>query len=353
MGGEMEFEARLEALADKARKHRELLATEEAAKNALVMPFLQALGYDVFNPSEVVPEFTCDVGVKKNEKVDYAICIDGLVSMLIECKPASQELSLKHASQLYRYFSVTDAKFAILTNGAHYKIYSDLNASNRMDEKPFYEFDICKLRKSDFRNLAKFQRTEFDLDAIREAAASLQMEGAVTKAIAQEMSQPSPEFVKLIASKVTDDRITAGIRAAIGRHIPNAFNILVRNRMNDRLTSAIDEGADEEPASSSEIETTDEEREGFHIVQAIAAELVDPSRVFIRDSKSYCAVLLDDNNRRPTARLWFNSETAKYVGTFDSNKEETRQPVDAPVGIYRHKKAILDRIKAMESDESQ
>ena len=51
-----------------------MLLTEEAAKTALVMPFIQALGYDVFNPSEVIPEYTADVGTKKGEKVDYAIC---------------------------------------------------------------------------------------------------------------------------------------------------------------------------------------------------------------------------------------------------------------------------------------
>ena len=139
----MELDAKLDALMDKANKHREVLATEEAAKTALVMPFLQALGYDVFNPAEVVPEFTSDVGTKKGEKVDYAICIDGNVSMLIECKPINQELSLKHASQLYRYFSVTDAKFAILTNGATYRFYSDLNASNKMDDKLEFMSSNC------------------------------------------------------------------------------------------------------------------------------------------------------------------------------------------------------------------
>ena len=106
----MELESKLSELAKTVRDHREVLATEEAAKNALVMPFLQALGYNVFNPSEVVPEFTCDVGTKKGEKVDYAIFDGGKISMLIECKPCNTELSLNNASQLFRYFSVTDAR---------------------------------------------------------------------------------------------------------------------------------------------------------------------------------------------------------------------------------------------------
>lgn len=346
----MELESRLEALSEKARGHREVLATEEAAKNALVMPFLQALGYDVFNPTEVIPEFTADVGTKKGEKVDYAISLDGEIAMLLECKPINQELSIKHASQLYRYFSVTDAKFAILTNGAQYKFYSDLDSSNRMDQKPFYEFDLCKLRKTDFRNLAKFQKVGFSVDDIVETAESLQMEGAVIKAVESELAEPSQEFIRLISSKVIDRRLTPGTKAAVARHIPNAFKAILRDRLNDRLSSAIDEGGDDEPASSSEIETSSEELEGFQIIRAIASELVDPSRIVMRDAKPYCAVLLDDNNRKPIARMWFNSEMSRHLGTFNAEKEETKHPVEKLIEIYRHKPAILARLKGMIDD---
>jgi Uncharacterized conserved protein len=240
----------------------------------------------------------------------------------------------------------TDAKFAILTNGAAYKFYTDLDASNRMDEKPFFEFDLCKLKKTDIRNLAKFQRAGFDVDAIVETAASLQMEGQVIKAIEAEMSEPSPDLVRLVASRITDKRLTAGIKAAIARHIPNAFNAILRDRLNERLTSAIDV-ATEEPASSSEIETTQEEVEGFLIVRAIASEVVEPERIVMRDAKSYCAVLLDDNNRKPIARLWFNSETTRLLGTFDESKEETRHHLQKLTDIYQHRATILARVRSM------
>ena len=88
----MDLETRVAELAKVVREHREVLLTEEAAKTALVMPFLQALGYNVFNPGEVVPEFTCDVGTKKGEKVDYAIQVDGQVRLLVECKPIATTL---------------------------------------------------------------------------------------------------------------------------------------------------------------------------------------------------------------------------------------------------------------------
>ena len=346
----MEFEMKLDALMEKANKHKEVLATEEAAKTALVMPFLQALGYDVFNPAEVVPEFTSDVGTKKGEKVDYAICIDDRVSMLIECKPISQDLSIKHASQLYRYFSVTAAKFAILTNGAKYKFYSDLDASNKMDDKPFYEFDLCKLKKSDYRNIAKFQRAGFDVDAIVETAASLQMEGAVLSALQQELSEPSDGMVRLIAAKVVDGRLTAATKASLKHHIVSAFNAIVRERLNERLTSAIDEGETNDPVIVDDFETSPDETEGFQIVRAIASEVVDVDRVHMRDSKSYCAILLDDNNRKPVVRLRFNSDTTRYVGTFAESNDEERHLITKNSDIYKLKQRIVARLKFLDTN---
>src|SRR4028118_1862996 len=171
----MELEARLADLSKVVRDHREVLLTEEAAKNALVMPFLRALGYDVFNPGEVVPEFTCDVATKKGEKVDYAICDSGRVTMLVECKPANTELSLKNAAQLFRYFSVTDARVALLTNGVVYKFFSDLDAPNKMDEKPFFTCQLDNVRKQDVRTLEGFTKHAFDIEKIVQVAGNLKL----------------------------------------------------------------------------------------------------------------------------------------------------------------------------------
>ena len=60
--------------------------TEEATKSALVLPFIQMLGYEIFDPTEVVPEYTADVGTKKGENVDYALMQNGKPAVLVECK---------------------------------------------------------------------------------------------------------------------------------------------------------------------------------------------------------------------------------------------------------------------------
>jgi hypothetical protein len=345
----MELESKLADLAKVVRDHREFLLTEEAAKTALVMPFLRALGYDVFNPAEVVPEFTCDVATKKGEKVDYAICDGGKITMLVECKPANTELSVKNAAQLFRYFSVTDARVAVLTNGVVYKFFSDLDAPNKMDEKPFFTCQLDTLRKQDIRTLSRFVKQAFDIGKIVEEAASLKMQSLVSKELQREFSEPSEEFVRIIATRVHPGRLTPAVREEFKALIVNSISSLIRDRVNERLTSAltasnpVEEEEEETGGAQEAIVTTEDEIAGFNIVRAIAAKAVDPKRVVMRDAKSYCAVLLEDNNRKTLVRMHFNSPTARYLGTF-IGKEETRHPVLEPVQIYQHDEAILMRI---------
>lgn len=82
----MDFIEEIKAIAEKAQKIKGELSTEEATKTALIMPFIKALGYDVFDHREVVPEFIADIAGRKGEKVDYAIMQDGKPIMIIECK---------------------------------------------------------------------------------------------------------------------------------------------------------------------------------------------------------------------------------------------------------------------------
>ncbi|WP_300458870.1 type I restriction endonuclease [Desulfobacula sp.] len=160
----MSFDEKISALAEKIPSLINHLETEEATKNALIMPFIAALGYDVFNPKEVVPEFVADHGTKKGEKVDYAIIQENEVIILIECKQAKYNLCDANMSQLFRYFTVTKSRIAILTNGINYLFFSDLEAPNKMDSRPFLELDMLNLRKNLLAEVKKLGKEKFDLD---------------------------------------------------------------------------------------------------------------------------------------------------------------------------------------------
>ncbi|GHH00089.1 type I restriction endonuclease [Pseudodonghicola xiamenensis] len=316
----------LQTLAVRLQNHSETIATEEAAKTSVVLPFLQALGYDVFNPSEVVPEFTADTVGKKGEKVDYAVKLDGEIKVLIECKGLNTALDRKHLSQLYRYFSVTKAKFAILTNGRVYEFYSDLEEPNKLDVKPFFSFDLMDQRASSLAELKKFQKSAFDESKILATAERLKYTSAIKTFLSQQMEQPGEALVKLVASEVYDGRVTSHVREMVQEGIQVAFRDVIRDAVQARLSSALERDAEHEtveeaPSVEEAIETTRDEIEGMLTIRAIVRDVIDAHRIDLRDAKSYCAVLVDDNNRKPLARLHFNRKQW-YLGLFDQDHEE-------------------------------
>lgn len=146
--------------------------TEEATKQWFVMPLLVALGYDPYS-SDIIPEFTLDVGTKKGEKVDYALQINNQPVALVECKQLNVSLSDKHISQLYRYFTVSDVHIAILTNGDDYWFFTDSQKENVMDLEPYY---TIKLSTADADELDKFEQYSKDLIQYADIAQVIQYE---------------------------------------------------------------------------------------------------------------------------------------------------------------------------------
>lgn len=356
---------RLSSLASKIEQQRETIETEEATKNAFVMPFISlVLGYDVFDPNEVVPEFTSDVGTKKGEKIDYAIVKDGDVQILIECKHIQAPLNIKHASQLFRYFAAANARIAVLTNGDEYRFYTDLDAPNKMDEKPFLVVQLSDLDSALIPELRKLTKEDFDLDSIISAAEELKYVGELKRVLAAQFSSPDSDWVKFLTARVYEGAFTQKVRDQFIPLVEKAGKQFLNDRVNDRLKAALggqnnsfggendtpadNSGPAQEPSTERTpvkdgIETTLEEIEGYQIVRAIACSEVRPSRIAKRDTKSYFGILLDDNNRKPVARLWFNG-SQKYIGLFDPEKNETRHPIDALDQIYQFADQIRDTI---------
>jgi hypothetical protein len=357
----MAFSDELAELAKKIHNLKDSIETEQATKNAFIMPFISnVLGYDVFDPAEVVPEFTADVGVKRGEKVDYAIFKNGQVQILMECKRIGDPLDLRYASQLFRYFSVTTARIAILTNGQEYHVYTDIDVPNKMDEKPFLVFDLLDIDRALMPEIQKFSKESFDIESVLSAAQELKYISGVRRVIAREVKEPSDEWVRFFISRLYEGRSTHRIIDQFRPLVAKALNQYVGDQVNSRLKTALGDEADSSiapktptptavpvapvgdakvadavDAPDSEIVTTDEERDGFNIVRAIAVSEVSPERIFLRDAKAYCAILLDDNNRKPIIRLYLNRKHVKFVTTFEDGKNGVRREIQSVVDIYK------------------
>jgi hypothetical protein len=325
----------IKSLSERVIATRDRIQTEEATKNAYIMPFLQILGYDIFNPIEVVPEFTADVGIKKGEKVDYAICRNDLPVILIECKSCAADLCVDNESQLFRYFHTTKAKFGILTNGIAYKFFTDLEEPNKMDSSPFMEINILDHEKINYKELAKFSKAEFDTDNIRRTADILKCANSIKAVLDAEFTDPSEDFVRVIFKKMvcscSGSMFTEKVKEKLTPLVKSAIDTMIKDKVKANLDSALrstvkaQEAAVQEAIPADDDDgpiTTQDETDAFNIIRAILREELSPDRVAIRDAKSYCAILCDDNNRRPLCRLFFNNPEKKTIVLFDGDGED-------------------------------
>lgn len=368
----MDFVERINGLSVKVAQQASSIQTEEATKNAFVMPFIHhVLGYDVFDPTEVTPEYVCDIGTKKGEKIDYAILKGGQIQMLIECKKVGDPLHINHASQLFRYFHVTSARVAILTNGRNFKFFTDLDAPNKMDERPFMELDLLDIDEHVVPELLKLTKAAFDVESIISAAGELKYVSSIKRQLSNILNSPDDDFVRFIASRVYDGPVTQKVRDLFTELTKKAASQFLNDQANDRLKSAMvggtsvgtslvtvaiqDSAGDANtstllPEDDCKIVTTEEEVEGFMIVRAILRSCVDVSRIVMRDNQSYCAILLDDNNRKTICRLHFN-RSQKYIGFLDENRSETRIPINKLDDLYAHASTMINALERLDSSK--
>lgn len=341
--------SKMKELSERVIQYKDRVLTEEATKNAFVMPFFQALGYDVFDPSVVVPEYIADVGGKKGEKVDYAILQAGSPLILIEAKNHLEELN-NHQNQLVRYFTVTTAKFGILTNGIEYRFFTDMDEQNKMDEKPFFALDLENLKERDVKFLEKFAHDQLNIDTILASASSKKYIGEVKQTLKKEVENPSPEFVKLVAKKVlTNKMITKKISAEFCDYIKTAFSETVLDMAAakiEQLQKGLKEQTEEpdiviEPPEDTGIITTEEELQGYYIVKSILADMVPLEDIIYKDTKSYFSINYKGHPWKWICRLCLEGKTKLLILNVDKEEmKELKIKLIKVEDIYQYKEQI-------------
>lgn len=355
----MDFIDVIRALGEKVSRMKDTIQTEEATKTAFVMPFIAALGYDVFNPMEVIPEFIADLGIKKGEKVDYCIQKDGQPIIIVECKHWKEELNV-HNSQLHRYFHVCSTRFGILTNGIVYRFYTDLEEANKMDNKPFWEFNISDMNEAAVFELKKYQKNTFNVDQIVSAATELMYTREIKKIIGSEFSSPSEPFVRFFAKQIYSGVLTAKMMEQFTPMVKKSLGQYVSDQISDRLKTALSNETEASkveqdpapqapsvPADDTKTDFTELEQEAFYIVKSILRTKVDGSRIFHRDTVRYLNILLDDSNRKTICRLYLNT-SKKYLALFDEKNKENRIEISSIDSIYDYSDQLIDSLMRFE-----
>ncbi len=347
-----DFSNQLENLSERIKKTINNIQTEEATKMSFIVPFFQILEYDVYNPLEFIPEFTADIGVKKGEKVDYAIMVNEKPLILVEAKSCHEKLD-RHAEQLLRYFGCTESKFGILTNGIVYRFYTDLEDKNKMDATPFLVIDMLNLKESTINQLSKFKKSNFDVNAIISSAEELKALNKINTLFTSEFEDPSDEFVKYILNRVYEGVKTQTVIDKYKPIVKKSFNSYVTELMNSKIKTAftaptpeeVDEVVEEveEVSDASKIITTEEELESFYIIKSILAEKSLATRIVYKDTESYFGILFDNNTRKWVCRL-FLSDNRKAI-VFNGYQDNAKIYINSLDELYNYKDVFFNIVE--------
>ena len=313
----MAFKDEIQKLSVQVKERKEYITNEEMTKQALIIPFIQILGFDVFNPIEIRPEYSADFGIKKGEKVDYALFKENEPIIFIEAKSVNENLN-NHDAQLARYFNSTkEVKLAILTNGIEYKFFTDLNANNVMDDTPFLNINLLEIKESDIESLNKLRKENFDKDSLITYAEELVYTSTLNESLRRLFSNPSDDFVRFIVKDFSEMRITSNVierfRPLVKKAISNAVLDIVSKGLYQQETLTIkkeeninNDSVNREDLSEIEIGnkvqkgiiTTENELKGFNIVKDILEKNNrDISEINYKDTTNYFSVYLRNTTR--------------------------------------------------------
>ena len=350
----MEFEEKLKDFISRIEQLRNIISTEEATKTSLIMPFFNILGYDVFNPNEFIPEFVADVGIKKGEKVDYAIALNSQIAILIEAKAVNENLK-KHDSQLFRYFGTSEAKLAILTNGIEYRFYTDLEETNKMDTTPFLTIDLLDIKDNDVQELKKFTKDNFEISNIINSASNLKYASSIEKILNEEFTNPSDNFIRFILNQGIYDGVkTQNIIEKYRPIIKKSMNFYISTLVNQRLQNALNTSSEQRTSENEDVSdleteedgivTTAEELESYYIVKSILSEFVNPNDLCYKDTYSYFGILYENKVTKWICRVYIK-ENVKFIIIPDENKKDIRYEISDMSDIYKLKEQLIVRLK--------
>jgi len=378
----MNFLEEIQTLSDRVKKTVQLIQTEEATKQAFVIPFIKMLGYDVYDPSEVVPEYVADIGIGNGGKIDYAIMREGVPIMLVECKWCGVDINNRHAIQLYRYFPGSPSRVALLTNGVIFRFFTNSEESNQMGSKPFLEIDLRDIQEPLVSELEKLTKSQFDLDALIPNAmeeesvsteASLKYKQDLSTLLSKQLEKPSDDFVKFFATQIYSGKLTQdtlkqfheitkdGLGDFINCEIMRRLQLVLDNTeeavvvpstkppkskkavVSDKPSRAeISDGRSRYQVKGDKVVITSEKLKVFKTIRNAVKSVVDIKRIFYRDTGNYFTIILDDNRRKPICHLRLGPRK-KYIIFFDEESEGTKVQIFKPEDIND----FAERLKAI------
>lgn len=330
----MAFQDEIRSFASKIDSLKDHIHTEEATKTSIILPLFHLLGYDIFNPAEFCPEYIADVGIKKGEKVDYAILNNGSPIILIEVKSINQKLD-KHDSQLFRYFATTNAKFAILTNGIIYRFYTDLKESNKMDKDPFFQFDFSDLSDDKIVSLSQFTKKNFNVKTIMESASLMRYANYFKSIFSEQLENPSDDFIKFFLKGIFPGTKTQSVLEKFRPILKETLNAYINDLVSQKIPDHVETTTIADSDETFHPDLSNSQLEAYRIIKNILSKDALDSDITFKVTESYLAILYRGNSRKWLCRYLENSAQSLLILP-DENKRELRYKLNGIADIQNY-----------------
>ncbi|NBH76237.1 MULTISPECIES: type I restriction endonuclease [Rodentibacter] len=352
--------------------------TEETTKQALILPFLDILGFSAYDPTKVKAEYMADfVGVKNGERVDYALFCHNVPVMFIEAKAYAENLT-NHAPQLARYFNATpEVAVAAITNGREWRFFTDLKEKNIMDDTPFLRINFESLDHSKIEQLSQFCHDKFQPEALRTLAEESIYLSTFTKTISSSLKEVNADFVRYVAShsnigRQLNQRFIESITPIVKQAVEKAVSAMVVSGLTGNqevdipdtteVEQVVDETAPIIDPSNSKIVTTYTERLLLDYVKMILGDEID---IIAKDTESYFSILYQGKSNRWVLRYYDNKQRPSIIIPIELTEEHQREIqraglevasnqiiLDYPENILRISGLIRDSLEYCTNDEN-
>lgn len=311
----MAFKEDVTRLSGQVTQRKERCAgNEEATKHSLILPFFQVMGYDVYDPQELVPEYKAGWASTK-EKVDYAIFINGNPVFFVEAKAVGEKLD-NHDAQLAKYFNSTpNMKVGVITDGLTYKFFTDLKQPNIMDAEPFFTFNVETFSNDGLEILQSFRRDSFNLESVITKAEDLVYLNGISNKLRSIFKHPSDDFIRLVAGDVFPRKMTEKAVERLRPLVKQAISSTLIEMVSQGLTQGINESDEDNDSQeyqdpteqADKIITTEEELAVYsEIANAIAAQVGSDNKVSYKDTINYFSIMIDNKPTRWFCRTYLN-----------------------------------------------
>ena len=367
----------MDAFAEKLKSHSEhvldmgsFCTTEETTKQALIVPFLDILGFTPYDPRKVKAEYYADFpGVKVNERVDYALFCHDVPVMFIEAKSFSEKID-NHCPQLSRYFNSTpEVTISAITNGIEWRFFTDLKQKNIMDQKPFLSIKIDNISTSDIQQLFRFRYDKFKPEALRTLAEESVFLNSFTKSISSSLRDVDTDFVRYVASRSNverqlNQRFLDSITPLVKQAVEKSVSAMVVSGLTKQI---INDGTDDQ-VTTKETNDDSEAQQTLSINDAILNKTLAIIGTDIdlqpKENDSYFSLLLDGKNNRWLIRYFdkkqpyitlpidIDNVLANEIQRARLEHDEKRIFIQSPDDLLKISGLILDSYDYVRNDDN-